>query len=84
MGKSEAKHEQSSENQGEGNREAARQYNEAQREFVREGKVDEQATDRSNMSEAERREAERAEAEGKAHAKEKDPNVVRDYDERSG
>ncbi|MEQ8660005.1 MAG: hypothetical protein RLW62_04250 [Gammaproteobacteria bacterium] len=83
MGTSNADDRQTPDNQGEGNREAAREYNEAQREFVREGKVEEQATDRREMSEAERREAEQAEAAGKARAREKDPNVVRDYDEGS-
>lgn len=81
MAKSDPKQAEKSTNQGEGNREAARQYNEAQREFVREGKVEEQAADRSQLTESERRDAERAETEGEARAKEKDPNVVRDYDE---
>lgn len=66
-------------NQGEGNREAAEQYNEQQRRFVRKGGVEKAAEETRNMSEAERREAEDAERAGKDKAREKDPNVVRDY-----
>jgi hypothetical protein len=69
-------------NQGEGNRDAAAAYNDAQQAFVREGKVDEKAGERRNMSAQERREAEQAEREGESHAREKDPSVVRDYHER--
>ncbi len=68
-----------SDNQGEGNREAAEAYNEAQQAFVREGKVEDKADERRGMSDRERREAERAEHAGESRAREKDPNVVRDY-----
>lgn len=64
-------------NQGEGNREAARQYNEETREFAESGKVDEAA---EKASEQDPGEAEAAERAGEERAKEKDPEVVRDYD----
>lgn len=68
-------------NQGEGNREAAREYNEAQQRFVEQGKVDEAARKAKKDLEAdvEKDELGRAEKEGKARAKEFDPNVKRDY-----
>lgn len=72
------------ENQGEGNRDAAAAYNEAQQDFVRDGKVEEKAAERRAMSEQERSEVEQAEREGESRAREKDPNVVRDYHERRG
>lgn len=71
------------ENQGEGNRDAAAAYNDAQQAFVRDGKVEEKAAERRDMSERERREAEQAEREGESRAREKDPNVVRDYHDQS-
>ena len=65
-------------NEGEGDRTAARQYNEAQRRFVKSGKVEEKA------KEAERaiagREGDRlreAELVGKRHTHEEDPEVQR-------
>ncbi len=63
-------------NQGEGNREAAREYNEETREFVESGKVDEAA---EKASEQDPGEAEAAERAGEERAREKDPEVVRDY-----
>jgi len=71
-------------NQGEGNRDAAAAYNEAQQDFVRDGKVEEKAAERRNMSEQERSDAEQAAREGESRAREKDPNVVRDYHEGRG
>ena len=65
-------------NQGEGNREAARRYNEAGHEFVKSGQVDEK-TGAETLTEEEQRELEEAEKAGKARAKEKDPAVTRDY-----
>jgi len=66
-------------NEGEGNRTAARQYNEATREFVQSGKVDRQAEDARRAVEGkEREELERAEASGRERMKEEDPNVRRD------
>lgn len=64
-----------SEMQGEGDKEAAREYNEATRDFVESGKVSE-ATE--NNGEQDPAEAERAERAGRDRAKEKDPSVSRD------
>jgi hypothetical protein len=55
--------------QGEGNRDAAREYNESQREFAQSGQVDEAARDAEPRSEEERREMEQAEREGRSHAR---------------
>ncbi len=53
-------------NQGEGNREAARQYNEATREFVERGKVEKAAHDaRRSLEGPEAEELRQAEDEGK-------------------
>jgi hypothetical protein len=64
-------------NQGEGDREAARHYNEATREFVKSGKVDDAA---ERASEQDPKEARRSEHDGKQRAREEDPAVHRDYD----
>ena len=64
-------------NQGEGDREAAKRYNEATREFVKAGKVDDAA---ERASEQDPKEAERSEEAGKQRAREEDPAVHRDYD----
>jgi hypothetical protein len=63
-------------NQGEGNREAAREYNEQTREFVRSGKVEDAARQAGEQDPEEARQSER---EGLEHAKEEDPEVSRDY-----
>ncbi len=65
------------ENQGEGDRESARQYNEDTREFVESGRVDEAAR---NAHEQDPTEAEDAEEAGRDRAKEQDPSVHRDYE----
>ncbi len=58
-------------NQGEGNREAARIYNEEQKKFVEEGKVEEGAKEaKAAVEGAEGAELKKAEEEGKSHAKE--------------
>jgi hypothetical protein len=62
--------------QGEGDKEAAREYNEATREFVESGKVEEAA---KRAADQDPTEAERAEEAGLERAKEKDPSVHRDY-----
>jgi hypothetical protein len=65
-------------NEGEGNRTAAQQYNEAAREFVESGKVDQQAeAARRAVEGRERDELERAETAGRERMKEEDPNVHR-------
>ena len=66
--------------QGEGNREAAKEYNEATHKFVESGKVDEAAERAKGQDPGEAEQAERA---GKERAKEKDPAVHRDYDKPS-
>lgn len=57
-----------SRNEGEGNKTAAREYNEAQRRSVESGKVDEKAREAKKSLHPENRELERAEAVGKRHA----------------
>ena len=61
--------------QGEGNYEAAKNYNEAQREFVKSGKVEPAARSAKPKSKAEAKELQRAEAVGRSHAKEEDPAI---------
>jgi len=71
--------EKHSDNQGEGDKEAAREFNEATREFVESGKVDGAA---EHAGDQDPTEAERAEEAGRERAKEKDPAVHRDYQEQ--
>ena len=68
-------------NEGEGNRTAAREYNEAQQRFVRSGQVDQKARDaeRDIRDRDIRRELEHAEAIGRSHAAEEDPVIRRSY-----
>lgn len=61
-------------NEGEGNRTAARQYNEAATKTAKK-----KIPDASPRSEREEREMEEAEEKGRARAKEIDPSVERDY-----
>lgn len=70
--------EKRSENQGEGDKEAAREYNEATREFVESGKVEEAAERAGGGHDP--AEAGSAEQAGLERAKEKDPAVHRDYE----
>jgi hypothetical protein len=67
---------QGGQNQGEGDREAARRYNEDQQQFVQSGKVDEAARKAAGQDPAEARKAEQA---GRDRAKELDPEESRDY-----
>jgi hypothetical protein len=62
-------------NQGEGNREAGRRYNEDQHRFVESGKVPQAARDAAPDSAAEAAELRRAEQAGRSHAKGEDPTV---------
>ena len=66
-------------NEGEGNRTAAREYNEMQRRFVKSGKVDQKAheAERDLRDQHIRAELERAEAVGRRHIAEEDPAVKR-------
>jgi hypothetical protein len=69
---------QDTRNEGEGNRTAARHYNEAQQRFVKSGKVDEKAREAKRALDGEEgKELEQAEAIGKRHAAEEDPEVKR-------
>ena len=63
-------------NQGEGDRDAARRYNQDQRQFVESGKVKDAAEKAKGQDPAE---AEAAEKAGKERAKELDPGESRDY-----
>jgi hypothetical protein len=63
-------------NEGEGNKTAARRYNQAQRQFARSGAVDQQARAAEEaLSSAERSELEHAELVGKRHVAEEDPAI---------
>ncbi len=59
--------------EGEGSYSGAKQYNDATREFVEEGKVKQAARKAAPGSPEEAREMEAAEREGRSHAKEEDP-----------
>jgi hypothetical protein len=62
--------------QGEGDKEAARRYDERTREFLESGKVEEAA---EKAGEQDPQEAEEAERAGERRAREKDPAVHRNY-----
>jgi hypothetical protein len=64
--------------QGEGNYEAAREYNEATRDFVQSGRAEKAARDAEPRDAAEAKSLERAEQAGKERAKGEDPAVTRD------
>jgi hypothetical protein len=65
-------------NEGEGNRTAARHYNEAQRRFVQSGKVEEKAHEAEHaLKTPEKSVLERAEAVGKSHKRAEDPDITR-------
>lgn len=67
-------------NEGEGNKTAAKQYNEATKKFTQSGKVQEQASRaEAARSGGERRSLDQAEQAGKRKAKEEDPQLHRDY-----
>lgn len=53
-------------NQGEGDKESAKRYNDDTKKFVESGKVGQQPSD---LSELEKRDLEKAEEAGKSHAK---------------
>lgn len=67
------------ENQGEGNRAAAREYNEQTRQFVEAGNVDVKAKEAARaLDGAEAEQLREAEQKGRAKAMEEDPQVHRD------
>ena len=67
---------ESQRNEGEGNKTAARQYNDAQHRFAESGQVKAKAREAEQALDSEQRELERAEAVGKRHAA-KDPEAKR-------
>jgi hypothetical protein len=61
-------------NEGEGNKTAAREYNEAQRRFVKSGQVEEKAREAQEaLDGAQRKELEEAELVGRRHSRGEDP-----------
>lgn len=58
-----------SKNQGEGNREAARHYNEQTEQHAKSGNVEQEARDAEPKSEREKDQMRQAEQEGRSHAK---------------
>ena len=64
--------------QGEGNREAAKNFNDAQQKFVESGRVAKASENAKPKSKEEADELARAEASGRSRAKEEDPAVHRD------
>lgn len=62
---------------GEGNYKASKQYNQATKQFVESGRVDEAAREAAPQDEAEAAQMAAAEAEGKRRAKEEDPALRR-------
>jgi len=66
----------SSRNEGEGNKTAGRQYNEAQRGFVESGQVEDRAREAEKALDGpEQTELQKAEAIGKDHSAGEDPKV---------
>lgn len=62
-------------NQGEGNRDAARRFNQDEQAFVASGKVDDAAKRAAPQGQKEADEMARAEQAGRRHAKDEDPTV---------
>jgi len=78
MAESKQPQESTQQNEGEGNRTAAREYNEAQRRFVESGKVDKKAREAEHaLDTPEKRAMERAQAVGKSHKRAEDPEITR-------
>src|SRR4051812_23089301 len=70
-------------NEGEGNKTADRNYREATKKFVESDRGREQIERAGDVDENEERDIERAEEEAKRHAKEHDPQEVRDSRKRT-
>ena len=62
--------------QGEGNYKAAEEYDEAQRKFVKSGKVEAAARKAKPKSRSEAQQMEHAEEVGRGHAKGEDPTIT--------
>lgn len=70
-------------NEGEGNKTAARSFNQAQRRFVKSGKVDEKAREAEKALDGpEAQDLAEAEAAGRNRMAKKDPALRRDYHEK--
>ena len=65
--------------QGEGNYEAAREYNESAREFVESGQAQQAQEKLKNIDASEQEKLEKAEQERDKRIHERDPAVKRDY-----
>jgi hypothetical protein len=63
--------------QGEGNYDAAKEFDQAEEKFVKSGKVEQAARDAEPKDIQEQKEIERAEEEGKKRAKDEDPQLER-------
>jgi hypothetical protein len=63
--------------QGEGNYDAAKEYDRAQEKFVKSGKVEQAARDAEPKDNQEKEEMQRAEETGKQRAKDEDPALKR-------
>lgn len=71
-------------NEGEGNRTAAKEYNKETKAFVKSGRVGEAAAEAKRaMDGAEGKDLDAAHDEAAAHAKEHDPEETRDYKRRN-
>ncbi len=69
---------------GEGNYKASREYNDATRQFVKSGRVDEAADQAAPQSDEEAREMEEAEKTGRQHAQGEDPEISQPKKRGSG
>ena len=63
--------------QGEGNYDAAKEFDQAEEKFVKSGKVEQAARDAEPKNIQEQKELERAEEEGMKRAKDEDPQLKR-------
>jgi hypothetical protein len=63
--------------QGEGNYDAAKEFDQAEEKFVKSGKVEQAARDAEPKSPEEKQEIERAEEQARQHAKDEDPQLKR-------
>ena len=70
-------------NQGEGNKEADRNYRERTERFVNSEQGKAKIREAGNVSKDEEQDIERAEAEGRSHAKERDPQETFDPKRRA-
>jgi hypothetical protein len=69
--------------QGEGNYDAAREFDQAEEKFVKSGKVEQAARDAEPKTPKEKEEMERAEQAGRQKAKEEEPALKRPFKGKS-